>query len=202
MTLVKICGLQNEQDIKSAVSVKVDFVGFVFATSKRQITMETAAKLVKELPGSIKKVGVFVNPTLEEVKEAINKVPLDLVQLHGEETGNFIEQIPIPTIKAIKIVNGKPNVAIGDYPKSMILLDAPTPGDGKTFSWDKTDLAILPKERLIIAGGLQAANVQAAIHYFHPLAVDVSSGVETNQQKDPQKINAFIKAVKESENEL
>ncbi|EAV9866904.1 phosphoribosylanthranilate isomerase [Listeria monocytogenes] len=198
--IVKICGLKKAVDVAAAVDNGADMIGFVFAKSKRQVTVEKAHELAKNIPANVKKVGVFVNPTEEELTTAIKGVPLDIVQLHGQEPAKQANRTDAEVIKAFPVKDGKIPTNINDYPNASILLDAPAEeyegGSGKTFDWDKINRDMLTKNKLIIAGGLNAQNVQEAIKRFEPYAVDISSGVETNEEKDPEKIKCFIKTAK------
>ncbi|MDT0016911.1 phosphoribosylanthranilate isomerase [Listeria swaminathanii] len=197
---VKICGLKKAVDVKAAVENGADMIGFVFAKSRRQVTIEQAHELAKNIPANVKKVGVFVNPTEDELTAAIKGVPLDVVQLHGQEPAEQANRTDAEVIKAFPVKDGKLPDTINDYPNAAVLLDAPAEeyegGSGKTFDWDKIDRDKLLKNKLIIAGGLNAENVQEAIKRFEPYAVDISSGVETNGEKDPEKIKTFIKTAK------
>ncbi|EAE8346515.1 phosphoribosylanthranilate isomerase [Listeria monocytogenes] len=198
--IVKICGLKKAVDVAAAVENGADMIGFVFAKSKRQVTVEEAHELAQNIPAGVKKVGVFVNPTEEELTAAIKGVPLDVIQLHGQEPAEQANRTDAEVIKAFPVKDGKIPDNVKDYPNAYILLDAPAEeyegGSGKTFDWDKIDRDILTKNKLIIAGGLNDQNVQEAIKRFEPYAVDISSGVETNGEKDPQKIKSFIKTAK------
>ncbi|EJA0792234.1 phosphoribosylanthranilate isomerase [Listeria monocytogenes] len=198
--IVKICGLKKVVDVAAAVDNGADMIGFVFAKSKRQVTVEAAHELAKEIPEGVKKVGVFVNPTEEELTAAIKGVPLDVVQLHGQEPAKQANRTDVEVIKAFPVKDGKLPTNINDYPNAYILLDAPAEeyegGSGKTFDWEKINRDMLTKNKLIIAGGLNAQNVQEAIKRFEPYAVDISSGVEKNGEKDPEKIKCFIKTAK------
>ena len=192
MTKVKICGLSTKEAVKTAVSAGADYIGFVFAPSKRQVTLEQAAELAKFIPSHIQKVGVFVSPSRAELLEAVDKVGLDLVQVHGQVADDLFEDLPCASIQAVQ-VDGDGHVpnSQADY----LLFDAPVAGSGRTFDWwqlDTTDLA----QPFFIAGGLNEDNVEEAIQHFTPFAVDVSSGVETDGQKDHEKIRRFIERVK------
>ncbi|MBC1226772.1 phosphoribosylanthranilate isomerase [Listeria booriae] len=202
MTQVKICGLKYRTDVDVAVANGADMIGFVFARSKRQVTADQAHMIAKSLPSTVKKVGVFVNESPSEINRIAATVPLDIVQCHGQETPEEVAKINYPTIKAFQVKDGKISGNIEAYPNSLLLLDAPASeyegGSGETFDWESLNDTILPQEKIIIAGGLNAENVQTAIAKFHPFAVDISSGVETNGTKDPEKIITFIQKAKES----
>ncbi|WP_024784672.1 phosphoribosylanthranilate isomerase [Streptococcus mutans] len=192
MTKVKICGLSTQEAVTAAVSSGADYIGFVFAKSKRQVSLEQAQKLAKMIPEKVKKVGVFVSPTLEELKIAIKTVPLDLVQVHGDYDEDLQTDFSVPLIRAVQIKKGKENLTSkADY----LLFDAPIAGSGETFDWQQLEIEQLQKP-FFIAGGLTSDNVKECIEHFAPYAVDVSSGVETNGRKDIEKIKRFIESVK------
>ena len=192
MTKVKICGLSTKEAVKTAVSAGADYIGFVFAPSKRQVTLEQAAELAKFIPSYIQKVGVFVSPSRAELLEAVDKVGLDLVQFHGQVADDLFEDLPCGSIQAVQ-VDGDGHVpnSQADY----LLFDAPVAGSGQTFDWGRLDTTELARP-FFIAGGLNEDNVARAIQHFSPFAVDVSSGVETDGQKDHEKIRRFIERVK------
>ena len=192
MTKVKICGLSSKEAVETAVSAGTDYIGFVFAPSKRQVTLEEATELAKLIPVNVKKVGVFVSPSRAELLEAIEKVGLDLVQLHGQVADDLFEDLPCASIQAVQVDgNGHVPHSRADY----LLFDAPVAGSGKTFDWGQLDTSGLAQP-FFIAGGLKEDNVAKAIQHFTPYAVDVSSGVETDGQKDHEKIRRFIERVK------
>ena len=192
MTKVKICGLSTKEAVEVAVSAGADYIGFVFAPSKRQVTLDQATELAKLIPSHIQKVGVFVSPSQSELLEAIDKVGLDLVQIHGQVADDLFEDLPCASIQAVQ-VDGDGHVpnSQADY----LLFDAPVAGSGRTFDWGQLDTTDL-SQPFFIAGGLNEDNVEEAIQHFTPFAVDVSSGVESNGQKDHEKIRRFIERVK------
>ena len=192
MTKVKICGLSTKEAVKTAVSAGADYIGFVFAPSKRQVTVEQAIELAKFIPSHIQKVGVFVSPSRAELLEAVDKVGLDLVQVHGQVADDLFEDLPCASIQAVQ-VDGDGHVpnSQADY----LLFDAPVAGSGQTFDWEQLDTTEL-SQPFFIAGGLNEDNVEESIQHFSPFAVDVSSGVETDGQKDHEKIIRFIERVK------
>ena len=192
MTKVKICGLSTKEAVKTAVSTGADYIGFVFAPSKRQVTLEQAAELAEIIPANVKKVGVFVSPNRTELLEAIEKVGLDLAQIHGQVANDLFENLPCASIQALQVDgNGQVSNSQADY----LLFDAPVAGSGQTFDWGRLDTTELAQP-FFIAGGLNEDNVEEAIQHFTPFAVDVSSGVETDGQKDHEKIRRFIERVK------
>lgn len=192
MTKVKICGLSTFEAVETVVKSGADYIGFVFAKSKRQVTLEQASELARAIPVSTQKVGVFVSPSLQQLEEAIATVPLDLVQIHGDFAEEMIAEISVPVIRAIQIRDDRAPI---DSAADFLLFDAPVAGSGQTFDWQllaKKDI----KKPCFIAGGLTAENVREAQALFQPYAVDVSSGVETDGHKDLGKIRQFIERVK------
>lgn len=192
MTKVKICGLSTVEAVETAVLAGADYIGFVFAASKRQVSLEQAQELAKRVTGKTKIVGVFVSPSLEDLELAIGRVPLDMVQIHGTFDEALIPLISVPVIRAIQLTDQEAQVSSqADY----LLFDAPVAGSGQTFDWD-----LLKDQKIhqdfFIAGGLTVDNVRQARETFQPYAVDVSSGVETDGRKDIEKIKAFIEGAK------
>ena len=205
MTKVKICGLMNQASVEATVAAGADYLGFVFAPSKRQVTPECVRKITQNIPENVKKVGVFVSPSFVGLQRIIEIAELDVIQIHGEIPGMVNQVITVPLIQAL---DGQSN----DLPQQImrsransLLLDAPSNhhqhvgGNGQVFDWSvvtRETQQQLQQKQFWVAGGLSAKNVQAAIHYFQPYGVDVSSAVETNGVKDIQKIQAFIQAVR------
>ncbi|MFD1205072.1 MULTISPECIES: phosphoribosylanthranilate isomerase [Sporosarcina] len=202
MTKVKICGLMEKEHIRAAVDAGVDAVGFVFAPSRRRVTVEQARELASEVPSHVLKIGVFVNATQKDLLHAFREVPLDYVQYHGEETDDFIQKISLPSIKVVSVRGDEEIKKTTCFKSDYVLFDTPgidfRGGSGKTFDWSVIeDIPI--KNRLILAGGLHTGNVLQAIRQVNPYMVDVSSGVEVNRRKDTNLIREFIKTVKEQE---
>ncbi|KIO66852.1 Phosphoribosylanthranilate isomerase [Caldibacillus thermoamylovorans] len=197
--LVKICGIQTLEAARTAVQGGADFIGFVFADSRRKITPETALEIANALPKQVKKVGVFVNETVEKMTEIANMVGLDFLQLHGNEPASVAEKLSLPVIKAYSadLIN---HSEIRSYPCDYYLIDSPKGkyhgGTGKTFDWKIAKDFELDRRKLILAGGLTPDNVREAITVVGPVGVDVSSGVETDGKKDTEKIREFIKQAK------
>ena len=192
MTKVKICGLSTVEAVETAVLAGADYIGFVFAESKRQVSLEQAQELAKRVTGKTKIVGVFVSPSLEDLEQAIGQVPLDMVQIHGTFDEVLIPLISVPVIRAIQLSDQEAQVSSqADY----LLFDAPVAGSGQTFDW-----GLLKDQKIqqdfFIAGGLTVDNVHQARETFQPYALDVSSGVETDGRKDIEKIKAFIEGAK------
>ena len=192
MTKVKICGLSTVEAVETAVLAGADYIGFVFAASKRQVSLEQAQELAKRVTGKTKIVGVFVSPSLEDLEQAIGQVPLDMVQIHGAFDEALMPMISVPVIRAIQLTDQEAQViSQADY----LLFDAPVAGSGQTFDW-----GLLKDQKIqqdfFIAGGLTEDNVRQARETFQPYALDVSSGVETDGRKDIEKIKAFIEGAK------
>ncbi len=192
MTKVKICGLSTPEAVQTAVEAGADYIGFVFAPSKRQVTLEQARQLATEIPKGVQKVGVFVSPQRKEVEEACRIVGLDLIQAHGPMDETILQDLPQQTIRAVQV--GK-DATFPETGADYLLFDAPVAGSGETFNWQELETQNFTKP-FFIAGGLTVDNVADAIRFFHPYAVDVSSGVETDGIKDQEKIKRFIGRVK------
>ena len=192
MTKVKICGLSTVEAVETAVLAGADYIGFVFAESKRQVSLEQAQELAKRVTGKTKIVGVFVSPSLEDLEQAIGQVPLDMVQIHGTFDEVLIPLISVPVIRAIQLSDQEAQVSSqADY----LLFDAPVAGSGQTFDWNLLKNQKI-RQDFFIAGGLTVDNVHQARETFQPYALDVSSGVETDGHKDIEKIKAFIEGAK------
>ena len=192
MTKVKICGLSTVEAVETAVLAGADYIGFVFAESKRQVSLEQARELAKLVTGKTKIVGVFVSPSLEDLEQAIAQVPLDIVQIHGMFDEALIQKISVPVIRAIQLSDQEAKVT---SPADFLLFDAPVAGSGRTFDWDLLKDQKIQQD-FFIAGGLTVDNVRQARETFQPYALDVSSGVETDGRKDIEKIKAFIEGAK------
>ncbi|MBB6455122.1 phosphoribosylanthranilate isomerase [Salirhabdus euzebyi] len=198
---VKICGIQDEETAKVVVESGAEFIGFVFAKSKRKVSIEQAKAIATTIPTTVKKVAVCVNPTMEEIETIMNEVGVDYIQLHGDETPAFCRQIPIPVIKAFPIKEQQDIQKVAEYEADYFLFDSPggkyRGGSGMTFDWEMLRDVNIPREKVIVAGGLHPSNVKAAIQEVNPAIVDVSSGVETDGKKDAKKIKQFIESAKQ-----
>ena len=201
MTKVKICGLMEKEHVEVAVQAGADAIGFVFAPSKRKITIDKARELAKGIPPEVWKIGVFVNATKEELITAFQEVPLDFIQYHGQETPEFVRTNNVPSIKALSVHNEADVIQAKQYDTDFYLFDAPGTdyqgGSGEVFDWKLMEGNDIPTEKIILAGGLNPNNVKVAIEQIKPFMVDVSSGVERNGSKDIKLIQAFIRAVKD-----
>ena len=191
----------EKEHVEIAVRAGADAIGFVFAPSKRKITIEKAHELAKVVPSGVWKIGVFVNPTIEELITAIQQVPLDYIQYHGQETPESVQTNNLPSIKALSVQDEVDVLRAKQYVTDYYLFDAPGSdfqgGSGTVFDWKLMEANQIPTEKIILAGGLNPDNVKEAIERVNPYMVDVSSGVERNGSKDTELIQSFIRAVKD-----
>jgi len=208
MTRTKICGITRMEDATAAVRSGADALGLVFyEKSPRHVTVPQAAQLAHTIPPFVTVVGLFVNPSADEVRNVLRQVPLDVLQFHGEEEPGFCAQFGRPYLKAIRVKDGVDLVqCAARYSGAQgLLLDAYIEGThggtGEAFDW-----ALIPHELplpVILSGGLHAGNVAEAVRQVRPYAVDVSSGVEAAKGiKDPAKVAAFINEVKQIDIQL
>ena len=200
MVKVKICGLRRKEDIEYANELKPDYVGFVFAKSKRQIEVEQALYLISFLDKEIKTVGVFVNEPVENALKIAQTLNLDVLQFHGDETQDYIDNFKNFTVwKAIRIKDKEDLEKTKQFKVNSFVFDTLTKneygGTGKTFNW-KVLKGMELNVPIILAGGLNENNVEEAIKIVDPYAVDVSSGVETEGYKDFKKLKSFIEKVR------
>ena len=214
---VKMCGISKVETIPAVVEAKPNYMGLVFAPSKRQVTVDQAKTLVEELHkgcakkygsdtepdknDTIKTVGVFVNETVDNLVTIANEVNLDAVQLHGDEDETFIQSLKertnVEVWKAVQIRSAADVEEWIDSSADMILFDAyhkdERGGTGEVFDWSSLDEFERP---FMLAGGIDSTNVARAIRTVRPYGIDTSSGIETNGVKDDEKITAFTKIVK------
>lgn len=206
MIKVKICGLTSSESVEYVNMFIPEYAGFVFAPSKRQVNPEIAFDLRQSLDNKTKAVGVFVNTDVLHVRQIAELCNLDIIQLHGDEDNSYIDQLKnnssFEIWKAIQIKDINDINKIDQINSDKILLDAYSQnaygGIGKVFNHellnhiDKKTMA----EKIIIAGGLNINTVNNILNKFSPYALDVSSGVETNGEKDLSKIGDFINKVR------
>ena len=214
---VKMCGISKVETIPAIVDAKPDYMGLVFAPSKRQVTVDQAKILVEELHrgyakkygsdtehdknGTIKTVGVFVNETVENLVTIANEANLDAVQLHGDEDEAFIQSLKertnVEVWKAVQIRSAADAEAWIDSSADMLLFDAyhkdERGGTGEVFDWSCLDEFERP---FMLAGGIDSTNVARAIRTVRSYGIDISSGIETDGVKDNEKITAFTKLVR------
>lgn len=198
----KICGITRIEDALLAAEAGADAIGLVFyAKSPRAVDVRQARAIIAALPPFVTTVGLFVDASSCELGEILDAVPLDLLQFHGDESPAFCDGFRRPYIKALRVKPGEDiAVQVEAYKHaSGILLDTYVPGipggTGETFDWSLVPQGL--SKPIILAGGLTAENVAAAIKQVRPYAVDVSGGVEASKGiKDAEKIRAFMRAVK------
>jgi phosphoribosylanthranilate isomerase len=200
MVKVKICGITNLDDAVAAVECGADALGFVFATSPRQLTAEVAREIADRLPPFIYRVGVFINTDLKQVKDTMAYCHLDLAQLHGDEDTGYCAALFPRAIKVFTTKNMPSERELRRYRVAAYMLDV---DKGTAFkSSEQAELWQLAHRLgdygpVILAGGLTPSNVGKAIKIARPYAVDVSSGVETKPgKKDRDKLRAFLMAAK------
>lgn len=197
MTKIKICGLMRVQDAQYANEVQPDFAGMILSAGfRRSVTAETAQEIRNSLLPHIAAVGVFVDDSIGVIAEFLRRGIIQAVQLHGHEDAQYIAALRQVTdaviLQAFRIRTAADIQTAQQSAADWILLDSGT-GTGKTFDWGLLSGLTRP---FFLAGGLHPGNVAEAIGAMHPAGVDVSSGVETDGQKDPQKISAFAAAVR------
>lgn len=201
MAKIKICGLRREEDIAFVNEYRPDFIGFVFAPSKRQVTREKAVSLKRQLRNDIIALGVFVNQPPEEIVSCVEQGAIDWIQLHGDESEDMIrklkERLSVPILKAVRVKKEEDIREADKLSCDYLLLDAFSSsaygGTGQRFSWD-----MIPKDirhPYFLAGGIDSANIREALK-TDCYAVDVSGGAETGGYKDKKKIEQLIKAVR------
>lgn len=214
---VKMCGISKVETIPAVVEAKPDYMGLVFAPSKRQVTVDQAKTLVEELHkqytkrynngaeqsnnDEIKTVGVFVNETLDNLVSIATEANLDVVQLHGDEDEAFIQSLKertnVEVWKAVQIRSAADAEAWIDSRADMLLFDAyhkdERGGTGEVFDWSCLDEFERP---FMLAGGIDSTNVARAIRTVRPYGIDISSGIETDGVKDDEKIKAFTNIVR------
>ena len=196
---IKICGLTRVEDARLAQGLGAWALGFIFFKgSKRSVEAKQVASILAEIPGA-KGVGVFVNPTLDHLKEVLAVAPLSLIQLHGNETESFCLEVKtlFPKIPLIKARRLQDEVS---FETDYTLLDHAERGEwggtGKQVDWEKA--GIYPKEKLILAGGIHAGNIVLANHKVRPFAFDLSSGVESSPGiKSPEKLKELFEIAKQ-----
>lgn len=203
--LIKICGITKLSEIEDLNELKPDYIGFVFAKSKRQIDGKTACRLKENLDKDVKTVGVFLNNTEEDILNVLKEVELDVIQLHGDENNNFIDslkkKVKCDIWKAVSISTKEEMDKAMRYNVGTLLLDGSNPGSGIAFDW-KTLRDINLNKRIFLAGGINEENVLEGIRVVKPYGIDTSSGVEIidefGRRKDKEKMRRLIRKVRES----
>jgi phosphoribosylanthranilate isomerase len=209
-TWIKFCGTTSLNDALASIDAGADALGFIFAPSKRRVTAEKAQEIIRELPASVERIGVFLDESVEDVRRHVMQLNLTAVQLHGEESAaELCGSLPPDRRKSLRIIK---TVLVKDGLAARLqeqaganfvdawLLDSGA-GSGKTFDWRMARTQLGNREgRFIIAGGLSPENVSEAIRIFAPWGVDVVSGIEREPgRKDVEKMRAFVAAVRKAE---
>jgi phosphoribosylanthranilate isomerase len=198
---IKICGLTRMRDIDIVNELQPDYIGMIFAESRRRVTAGDALSMKRRLQAEIKAVGVFVNAEREEIARIAESGAVDLIQLHGDEDATYIEElrssVKLPIIKAVRVRSPGQVLAAQGLPCPFLLLDTfqkgAYGGTGKAI-----DLSLIPalQKPYFLAGGLFAGNIRKAAA-LRPYGLDISSGVETDGLKDAEKIREIIRIVRE-----
>ncbi|WP_134698976.1 phosphoribosylanthranilate isomerase [Ammoniphilus sp. YIM 78166] len=208
--LVKCCGFKDAEGLSQLNALGVDFVGFILAPSKRNVNPADLPGLFQAVPAGMKKVGVFVNPSLSELADVMKIAAFDLIQLHGQESPDFCRQLKqefsVDIIKAVHIGDGQGQVPPDEYGKwiDYLLLDTLDPqaagGTGKTFRWDVIPMfeqwCKVHGVKLLVAGGITPENALQLISEWPLAGIDVASGIETDGRKDRLKIEKLVERVK------
>ena len=199
MPKIKICGIRRFEDIEMVNKYLPDYVGFVFAESKRKVTHDTAYQLKDKLNPNILSVGVFVDAPQDEILGLYNGGAIEIAQLHGGENEEYITDLKEKTdneLKIIKAIEISKGTELNEYDNSKadyLLLDSGK-GSGKTFDWKLIKKEI--KKDFFLAGGLSSSNILEAIEQFSPYAVDLSSALESDGFKDENKIKEIMELIK------
>ncbi|MEW6541272.1 MAG: phosphoribosylanthranilate isomerase [Bacillota bacterium] len=204
MTLVKICGITNLDTALAAAAAGADALGFVFASGRRRVAPETARDIIRRLPPEVLTVGVFVDEDPETVRGIAAYCGLGALQFHGRESPDYCRDFQVRVVKAFGVTRSSAGDLERDsaaYPVWALLLDTAAGGrpggTGRVFDWRLVE-SLKFSRPVILAGGLNPENVQAAITAVRPYGVDVSTGVETGGVKDPEKIRRFITLAREA----
>lgn len=212
MTRVKICGLTHPADVEAVNAARPDYAGFIFAPSQRRVSLEQAARLTEQLEPAIQPVGVFVNASVETIWQAVESAGLAIVQLHGREDSSFRfwlrkrlpenvqvwQKISIPAdpeaaVRRVAQWDKAIREQVRVFPDAWLLdteVRGQAGGTGLVMPWDLLQV-FCQAHPVILAGGLRPDNVASAVQLLQPYGVDCSSGVETDNRKDPQLIAAF-----------
>lgn len=194
---IKICGLFRDIDIDYVNEAMPDFIGFVFAKSRRQVSAGWAEAMRPKLRSEITPVGVFVNESLANVAKLLNDNIIEIAQLHGDENEQYIKELKSltnkPIIKAVRVLSHEDIEGAQHTVADFLLLDNGTGGTGESFDWSLVRKA---KKPFFLAGGLKADNIEQAIAVTNPYAADLSSGVETDGMKDRDKILEIVRRIR------
>ena len=199
---IKICGITRLEDALAAARLGADALGFNFwPGSRRHLAPAEARKIVRRLPSFVVPVGVFVDPSRDEVLGAVDVSGVAVAQLHGDEPPELCLSLPLPVLKAIRVASVHDLAALASYEVQGFLLDAPTPGyggSGHTFDWGLA-AEVARELPIVLAGGLGPHNVAEAVRTVRPWAVDVASGVERAPGvKDHDRMRLFVERAREA----
>lgn len=203
MILVKVCGITNPEDARTAADAGADAIGLVFAPSPRQVSVEAAGEIATTLSENVLKVGVFVNAAPEEVLGIAREVGLDYAQLHGDEGAEDVTDLRGGGLKVIKALRVRDADSIEDmerYGADLYLLDAYSEkargGTGERFDWGLAK-TLRARDNIVVSGGLNPENVREAIGFFEPYGVDASSSLEDRPGvKNGERVRRFVSAAK------
>ena len=197
---IKICGLKRNEDIEHVNEALPDYIGFVFSKSRRQVTLQQAYDLKRDLNSRIKSVGVFVNEPQDMIAELAKNGIIDLAQLHGNEDNVYISKLrektdgKVKIIKAISISNEFSIDQINEIDADFFLLDNGSGGTGKAFDYSLIKNKV--NDRIFLAGGINAGNIKNAVS-LNPYCIDVSSGAESDGIKDREKIIKLVRSIRD-----
>ena len=206
MIPVKICGITSQMNARMAVNYGASAIGIIFhEKSMRYVQPNKAAKWINEMSGQVKKVGVFVNEKIEVIQSISDKLSLDYIQLHGDESPEYCAEMIKPVIKVFRVDNHVDNSTLEGYDVHAFLLDTYKKGNpggtGECFNWDLVS-SLKTKTHIILSGGLNSDNIIKGIQKIQPAAVDVNSGVELSPgNKDKNKMIRLFEALKNTENQ-
>lgn len=198
MSFIKICGTTSIEDALTAHRAGADAVGFIFAESSRRVDADTVASMVRHLPVDLLTVGVFRGATVDEVADTVRRSGVAAVQLHGDESPEFVAAVRgvAPFLIGCFTADDPRLGRLDEYDLDAVLIDSPAPGSGRTFDWSVID-GLSSQRRLLLAGGLDPDNVAAAVERVRPWGVDVVSGVEQERgRKDPGAVERFVGAAR------
>ncbi len=197
MTKIKICGLTSVEEAAAANAARPDFVGVVFDAGRHFVSDTTAAAIRRKLSPEIPVVGVFANDHPRHIIDLVRAGTIQYVQLHGEETESYLlslkKEISVPFIRVVSVKTGKEVEKASETAAEFLLLDNGRGGTGCAFDWTRIPPV---KKPWFLAGGIGLTNIKEALSY-HPYAVDISTGAETNGRKDPEKMKRLVEMVRE-----
>ncbi len=198
-----MCGCTSAADAALAIEAGADAIGVIFAPSPRRITVRDAQTIAAEIPPYVSVVGVFVDPSLDELIVATSAIPRMQVQFSGHESPELCRRAGVPYLKVFHVDPAGEWERDVDAYDGVAMLDTASDvagGSGRTFAWERAR-SLARRRATIVAGGLTPENVADCVRTVRPFAVDVRSGVERSGRKDPEKMRAFVRAVREADAE-